>query len=184
MTDDAVTTDPSALIVAIATRGDRAAFVQLFETFAPKVKAYLLRLGASHAQADEWVQEAFLIVWRKAAYFDPARAGAATWIFTIARNLRIDGIRKERRGDLAADPFDRDVEPGAEAVVFAGERQARIRDAMADLSADQAQVIRLSFFEDRPHSEIAQALGLPLGTVKSRLRLAMTRLRNALEDVR
>lgn len=184
MTSDARPTDLSALIVAIAERGDRAAFAQLFEAFAPKVKAYLLRLGAGHAQADEWVQEAFLTVWRKAAYFDPARAGAATWIFTIARNLRIDGIRKERRGDLNEDPFDREADPGADTLVFAAERDERIREAMETLPADQVQVIRLSFFEDRPHSEIAQALGLPLGTVKSRLRLAMTRLRNALEDVR
>jgi RNA polymerase sigma-70 factor, ECF subfamily len=174
----------SSLILAIARNGDRASFAELFSIFAPKVKAYLLRLGASHAQADEWVQETFLTVWRKAAYFDPSRAGAATWIFTIARNLRIDSLRKDRRGELVDDPFERDAPVQADDAIFATEREGKVREAMEELSREQVQVIRLSFFEDKPHSEIAEALGLPLGTVKSRLRLAMSRLRQALEDVR
>lgn len=184
MRGDGHAPDLSALILAIARDGDRASFARLFEAFAPRVKAYLLRLGAAQAQADEWVQETFLIVWRKAGYFDPARASAATWIFTIARNLRIDAARRERRGQLTEDPFDRDPGPGGDDVVFAAERDERVMDALEDLPADQVQVIRLSFFEDRPHSEIAETLGLPLGTVKSRLRLAMNRLRAALEDLR
>lgn len=176
--------DPSALILAIARDGDRESFARLFEAFAPKVKAYLLRLGASHAQAEEWVQDTFLTVWRKASYFDPARAGAATWIYTIARNLRIDGVRRDRRADISEDPFEQEPPAQADAVVTTHEREDRVRDALQGLSSDQVQVVKLSFFEDKAHSEIAQELGLPLGTVKSRLRLAMSRLRHALEDVR
>ncbi len=176
--------DLSHLILAIARDGDRDSFAQLFEAFAPKVKAYLLRLGATHAQAEEWVQDTFLTVWRKASYFDPARAGAATWIFTIARNLRIDGVRRDRRADLREDPFEQEPPPPADAVITSHEREDRVRGAMKSLSNDQVQVVRLSFFEDKAHSEIAAELGLPLGTVKSRLRLAMSRLRHALEDVK
>ena len=176
--------DPSALILAIARDGDRDSFARLFEAFAPRVKAYLLRLGATHAQAEEWVQDTFLTVWRKASYFDPARAGAATWIYTIARNLRIDGVRRDRRADISEDPFEQEPPTPADAVVSGHEREERVRDAMQSLSSDQVQVVKLSFFEDKAHSEIAAELGLPLGTVKSRLRLAMSRLRHALEDIR
>jgi RNA polymerase sigma-70 factor (ECF subfamily) len=176
--------DLSGLILAIAQRADRESFAELFSALAPKVKAYLLRMGAAPAQADEWVQETFLTVWRKAAYFDPHKASASTWVFTIARNLRIDAARKDRRGELLEDPFERQAPPVADEAVLASEREERVQEAMESLSQDQVQVIRLSFFEDRPHSEIAEVLGLPLGTVKSRLRLAMNRLRQALEDIR
>lgn len=174
----------SGLIVAIARDADRDAFAELFTAFAPKVKAYLMRLGATPAQAEEWVQDTFLIVWRKAAYFDPARAAASTWIYTIARNLRIDGVRRDRRGDISEDPFEQPPPPGADQVISSAERDDRLREAIKDLSTDQVQVVRLSFFDDKPHSEIAAELGLPLGTVKSRLRLAMNHLRHALEDLR
>ena len=184
MKGDSQAADLSALIVAIARDADRASFAELFTAFAPRVKAYLLRLGATHAQAEEWVQDTFLTVWRKAAYFDPARAGAATWIFTIARNLRIDGVRRDRRGTLSDDPFEQPPPPPADDVMSAHERDERVREALQDLSHDQVEVVRLSFFEDKPHSQIADELGLPLGTVKSRLRLAMIRLRHALEDAR
>lgn len=181
---DGRSADLSGLILNIARDGDRSSFAALFTVLAPKVKAYLLRLGATHAQAEEWVQDTFLTVWRKAAYFDPARAGAATWIFTIARNLRIDGVRRDRRASISEDPFEPEPPPPADARLSANERDDKVREAMQDLSQDQIQVVRLSFFEDKPHSVIAAELGLPLGTVKSRLRLAMTRLRHALEDAR
>ena len=160
------------------------AFTPLFNRFAPRVKSYLTRLGASAAAAEELAQETMLSVWRKAAQFDPARAGASTWIFTIARNLRIDALRKERPQPLEEDPTDVAPEPAADAVVFAAERDVRVRAALKVLSPEQAEVIELSFFTEAAHSEIAERLGLPLGTVKSRLRLAMTRLRSLLEDLR
>lgn len=124
------------------------------------------------------------MVWRKAGYFDPARASAATWIFTIARNLRVDLQRRIRDPRLLENYMDYAQEPGPGENLISTEREERIGAALAELPSEQADVIRLSFFEDRPHSEIAGALGIPLGTVKSRLRLAMNRLRSVVEDLR
>ncbi len=177
--------DHPALIQAIAQRQDRAAFAVLFRYFAPRIKAWLLRAGASPAAADEIAQETMLSVWRKAASFDPSRAGATTWIFTIARNLRIDSMRRERHpSTLLIDPAD-DMPPPepADYALDVAERESRIRTALSQLPAEQAEVIRKAFFEDKAHSEIEQELGIPLGTVKSRLRLAMNRLRSVLGDL-
>ena len=170
------------LILDIAASADRGAFAQLFQHFAPRVKSYLLRLGASPSAAEELAQETLLTVWRKAAQFDPARAGASTWIFTIARNLRIDALRQER----PAPPPDQEPEtaPPADLALFAAERESRVRRALMILSPEQAEIVQLSFFSEEPHSAIAHRLGLPLGTVKSRLRLAMGRLRALLEDLK
>lgn len=179
------TADPARLnklLVAVAEHGDRAAFEALFAHFAPRVKGYLLKLGAGGALAEDLAQEAMLTLWRKARLYDPTKASAATWIFTIARNLRIDAIRRERRPDF--DPNDPalvpDDEPAADALMIREDDDARVRAAMAALSPEQAQVVRMSFFADKPHSQIAAELGLPLGTVKSRLRLAMVRIRVAM----
>ena len=176
--------EPANLILAVAQRGDRNAYALLFEHFAPRVKSYMLRLGAPHEAAEELSQEAMLTVWRKAGLFDPSRAGASTWIFAIARNLRIDAIRRQRRPKIEDDPTDEPpAEPPADAVVAAAERDARLRTAMATLPRDQAEVVRQSFFQDKAHSEIAKDLNLPLGTVKSRLRLALARLRGLVGDL-
>jgi len=171
------------LLRAVAERADRAAFAELFSLFAPKVKSYLLRLGLQAARAEELAQETMLVVWRRAAQFDPASTGAAAWIFTIARNLRIDTARRDRIAVPESDPTD-DPPPPAQAdeLVEAARRSERVRAALARLSAEQAEVVQLAFFDDRPHGEIERALGIPLGTVKSRLRLAMVRLRTLLSE--
>jgi len=172
------------MIRAIAVRGDKAAFAGLFGHFAPRVKSYMMRLGAPPEQAEELAQETLLSVWRKAAAFDPARAAPSTWIFTIARNLRIDASRRDRRAEPVDDPSEAPLaEPTPDALVASAQSQARIRDALLGLPPEQAEVVRLSFFSDKPHSEIAAALALPLGTVKSRLRLAVGRLRELLGDL-
>jgi RNA polymerase sigma-70 factor (ECF subfamily) len=172
------------MIGAIAARADRQAFAALFEHFAPRVKSYMLRLGAEPPLAEELAQEAMLAVWRKAAAFDRAKAAPSTWIFTIARNLRIDAARRSRRGDPVEDPSDQpDADPAPDALLAAVQSEDRIREALRALPPEQAQVVRLSFFSDKPHSEIADELQLPLGTVKSRLRLAMGRLRDLLGDL-
>ena len=171
------------LILAIASGRDRAAFAELFRHFAPRVKSYMLRLGAPPEMAEELAQETLLTVWRKAALFDPARAGASTWIFTIARNLRIDALRRERRPLIDLPEVDPEPEATPDVLFDGAERDSRLRRAMTDLPPDQAEVVRLSFFEDKPHSEIAERLGLPLGTVKSRLRLALLKLRAATGDL-
>ena len=177
--------DSAALIISIATNADRAAFAALFNRFAPRLKAYALRLGASHALAEDIAQESMLTLWRKAGSFDPGRATAEAWIFAIARNLRIDLFRRARfeviRSELPEKPSE---ELNAEAVVAAVQYAARVRRALGALPTEQAEVIRLSFFDDRPHAEIERTLGVPLGTVKSRLRLAMARLRPLLDDLR
>jgi RNA polymerase sigma factor (sigma-70 family) len=177
--------DPSLWIVAIATHRSRESFALLFGRFAPRVKGYLLKLGAGSELAEELAQETLLTVWRKAASFDPSQASASTWIFTIARNLRIDAIRRERHPEDLVDEPGLTPAPGvsAEDALSAGEREARLRGALKTLPRDQAEVVRLSFFHDKAHAEISDDLGVPLGTVKSRLGLAMVRLRAQLEDL-
>ena len=172
----------NVLLGRVAADRDRAAFAALFAHFAPRVKAYLLRLGASPALAEDLAQEALLNLWRKAHLFDPAKASAATWLFTIARNLRIDAIRREKRPELEPEDFLPQPEAAADDGLALADEENRLRAALKDLPADQIQVVELSFFADKPHSEIAEALGIPLGTVKSRLRLAMARLKRVLGE--
>jgi RNA polymerase sigma-70 factor (ECF subfamily) len=171
------------LIEAIASHKDRAAFASLFGHFAPRVKAFIMRGSADAETAQEVAQETLIMVWRKAASFDRSRASAATWIYTIARNKRIDLLRR------AARPIDTDdwlvvyapeVED-ADKSVLAGQTYTRVKELMGGLSADQLVVIQKAFFEDKTHTVIAEELKLPLGTVKSRIRLALGRLREALE---
>ena len=173
-------------IEAVARRQDRQAFADLFNHFAPRVKTFLRKNGATEAQAEEIAQEALLAVWRKAALFDASAAGTATWIFTIARNLRIDAIRRERRGgairvDEVEAEYQVDDAPAADARIMAAQSEARVREALSALPSEQLRVIELSFFEEKAHAEIAKTLRIPLGTVKSRARLAMKRLRGLLE---
>jgi RNA polymerase sigma-70 factor, ECF subfamily len=167
------------LIGLVAVNQDRQAFALLFKHFAPRLKAFHLRAGVSDAAAEELAQETMILLWRKAARFDPACAGAATWVFTITRNLRTDHARRR----AAAQPEDlpeADPADSAEAICLSAERAARMKNALAGLSTEQRRVIELSFFADTPHAAIAKALQLPLGTVKSRIRLALVRLRDAL----
>lgn len=175
---------PSAagLIRRIAERQDRAAFAALFTAFAPSVKAFAIRRGAP--APDEAAQEVMLAVWRKAALFDPARGSAEAWIFAIARNVCIDALRRARGLPLLEDPFATSEPPRGDHEIEAAEAATRVREAIVRLSPEQRDVVRLSFFDDLPHAEISARLALPLGTVKSRLRLAMKRLRELLEDVR
>lgn len=177
--------DHAALVLAVANQRDKAAFAALFTYFAPRLKSFLMRAGTPPAAAEELAQETMLAVWRKASYFDPAKAGAAAWIFAIARNLRIDSLRRQRRAGLAEPAAGEEIDdtPPADALMASAQREARLREVLAALSEEQARVITLSFFQDKPHSEIARELGIPLGTVKSRLRLAMTRLRALLGDI-
>jgi RNA polymerase sigma-70 factor (ECF subfamily) len=174
---------PEDLLTAVARRRDRDAFARLFDLFAPRLKGYLMRLGASDGTAEDVVQDVMLTVWRRAHTYDPAKAGAATWLFTVARNRRIDLIRRERRPALDADDptWTPVADPPADDALDARRLEARLRAALSALPADQARALRLSFRGDLSHGAIAAALGVPLGTVKSRIRLAMRRLRARLE---
>lgn len=167
-----------ALLVRVA-QGDRDAFAAAFQKYAPRVKSYLMRLGAPGAIAEDLTQDAMVSVWRRAAWFDPARAKASTWVFVIARNAWIDKLRRERVELAYRETID-EACPTGEAPDDAAERleiEKNMKSALDTLSEEQKQVVRLAFFEDRPHSEIANLLALPLGTVKSRLRLALSKLR-------
>lgn len=173
------------LIDAVARYRDKAAFAELFSHFAPRLKSYLLRLGTDDSTAEEVVQEAMVMVWRKAESFDRSQASASTWIFTIARNKRIDRLRRERRPEL--DPDDPalvpDPEPPADRTMEAAQARDRLLAAMENLPPEQSELIRMAYFDDKSHTEIAAESGLPLGTVKSRIRLALGRLRREVDDL-
>jgi RNA polymerase sigma factor (sigma-70 family) len=177
-------TDPATWIAAIATERDRQAFAALFDFYAPRLKGFLMRTGSAAEVAEEIAQETMLLVWRKAALFDASRARASTWIYTIARNLRVDWLRHERTVSAATIyGTGEDDDPVRPDTALAGaERDETVRAAMQELSSEQMTAVRLSFFEDKAHGDIARILGIPLGTVKSRLRLAMVKLRERLEE--
>ena len=174
--------DDNALLAAIAARADRDAFAELFRRFAGRIKGFLIRGGLEPELAEETAQEVMVTVWRRATSFDPAKAGAATWIFTIARNRRIDHLRKMSRDE--PDPEDPLFAPEPEATpeqeAETATRDAQVRAALSTLTPDKLQVVRLAFFTGLSHGEIAEKLDAPLGTVKSRLRLSFQRLRGEL----
>ncbi len=176
--------EASGLIARIAVGRDRQAFAVLFAYYFPRVKAYLLRVGASPVTAEELAQETMLRVWRKAESFNPDVATASTWIFVIARNLRIDGLRGERSYPDPDPSEEPDLPATGETIVISHERREKVLEALRALSAEQARIIELFYFDDLPHAEITKMLGVPLGTVKSRIRLAVQRLRVELKDLK
>jgi RNA polymerase sigma-70 factor (ECF subfamily) len=172
------------LVEAIATNRDRDAFSRLFKHFAPRLKGFGLRRGTDAASSEELAQETLLTVWRKADTFDPTRATVSTWIFTIVRNKRIDLFRREGypEADLAEAAESIYEGPAADDEFDRVESSEALRAALDVLPAEQLEVLQRAYFEDKSHSVIAAELGLPLGTVKSRIRLALARLRGALPE--
>lgn len=176
------------LIRAVATLRDRAAFAELFAHFAPRLKAFMIRGGADGDTAEELAQEAMIQVWRRADSFDPARAAASTWIYTIARNKRIDRLRRERRPGMSEEEYAAalgaadGVPERGDAAAERSQSETRLARSIEELPEDQATVVKMAFYEDKSHSAIAAELRLPLGTVKSRIRLALTRLRGLIQD--
>jgi len=172
------------LLGLVASRQDRPAYSELFGYYAPRVKSYLMRLGADGAQAEEIAQDVMVTVWRKASLFDRRQASVSTWIFRIARNRRIDVFRRSKRPDL--DPEETMILPAGveapEARVEAMETETRVRAAMKDLPEEQLLLLRLAFYEGLSHREIAEKLDVPLGTVKSRIRLAFAKMKSRLGD--
>lgn len=174
------------LIQLVAADRDREAFMQLFDHFAPRIKGFLRRRGAPDALAEDLAQDVMFTLWQRSAQYDPRQASVSTWVFTIARNRQIDVIRRENRPEL--DPDDPAVRPADTAppddAFTTAQSAERVRAALKDLPPEQAKLIEISFFEDVSHSVIAERLDLPLGTVKSRLRLALQKLRAALHGER
>ena len=170
------------LIDAVALRRDREAFAQLFSYFAPRLKAWLIKSGAAPSAAEDFAQDTMLTVWRKADLFDSRKARAATWIFTIARNRRLDMLRRDARPlpTPEIELTDQSV-PRPDDTLSLSQDADRVREALSRLAPDQLEVVRHAFFMESSHSEIARQLNLPLGTVKSRIRNAMIKLRLILE---
>jgi RNA polymerase sigma-70 factor (ECF subfamily) len=173
------------LLRRVAEHADPSAFRELYQSYGPRVKAYMMRRGADAATAEDLVQETLLTVWRRASLFTEDKGTAAGWVFAIARNLHIDRMRREiawqelpqERAEQAS------AEPQPDEAVSEMERQARVRAALAGLPPEQHEVVALSYLDGLSHGEIATRLGLPLGTVKSRMRMAYQRVRTALEDL-
>ncbi len=174
----------AALVSDVAQNRDRAAFTRLFDHFVPRIEAYLLRLGADRATAEEISQEVMVTLWRKAQLFDSSKSSVTTWLYRIARNRRIDAARRDRMDYL--DPMDSAFDDIADDRAFdmtvdVQRREDILRAAIKELPDEQLSLVKLAFFESLSHSAIAEQTGLPLGTVKSRIRLAFTRLRRSLE---
>ena len=174
----------SDALEAIASRKCRKSFTDLFEFFAPRIKSYLMRLGSDDIQAEELAQEVMITVWRKAEQFDRRQASPSTWIFRIARNRRIDAFRRQKPLDVEADEpaLSPAALPTPEDSYEAVEIEAKVQSALLELPAEQKKLVKAAFFDGLSHVEIAMRFKLPLGTVKSRIRLAFQRLRTSLDD--
>ncbi len=172
------------LLKAIASERSVEAFEVVFRHFGPRVRAYMLRQVRDAQAAEELMQETMMTVWNKAALFDPDRGNVSAWIFRIARNLRIDAHRRDKRPefDMNDPAFVADDAPAADAQMEEFQDAERLHRALADLPPEQRDLLKRSFFEEKSHSVIAEQLGLPIGTVKSRIRLAFAKLRTALES--
>ena len=173
------------LLRRIAERADPAAFRELYEAYGPRVKAYMMRRGADAGTAEDLAQETLLTVWRKAGLYAGDKGSMTTWVFAIARNLRIDRLRREvpwqelpewRLAEASGEPLPDEA-------MAEKERRQRVQSALAGLPGEQKEVVALAYLEGLSHSEIAARLGMPLGTVKSRMRIAYQKIRTVLEGV-
>nr|WP_247676794.1 sigma-70 family RNA polymerase sigma factor [Leisingera sp. HS039] len=171
-------------LLAVRDHRDRAAFGEMFDHLAPRLKGFVIRCGARPALAEEIVQDVMLTIWRKAALFDPHKAQASAWIYQIARNRHIDIVRKESRpvpDELAEGPG---AEPDASQILALEQEAEQLKQAIALLHPDQKDMIEKAYIGDLTHQEISSQTGLPLGTVKSRIRLGLGRLRKELKGLR
>ena len=178
---DANEIDWPALVRRIHMDQDKRAFAKIFAHFAPRVKAFLMRGGSGESLAEECTQEVMATLWQKAHLFDPTRASVSTWIFTIARNKKIDALRKQRRPEPEDLPWGPEAEPDQADVIVLQQETERLAKAVAELPDKQRLLIEQAYFGDLSHSEIADETGLPLGTIKSRIRLALERLRHTMK---
>ncbi len=169
-----------AMVAAIRDNKDRRAFAALFRHFAPRVKAFLMKSGANEGLAEECTQEVMATLWTKAHMFDPSRASVSTWVFTIARNRKIDALRRMKRPEPEDLPWGPEAEPDQADAMSLKQESEKLAEAIADLPEKQRELIQAAYFGDLSHAQIAEATGLPLGTIKSRIRLALERLRHAM----
>jgi RNA polymerase sigma-70 factor (ECF subfamily) len=168
-------------VTRIRDQQDQAAFAELFNHFAPRVKSFLMKSGADESLAEECSQEVMVTLWRKAHLFDPTRASVATWIFTIARNKKIDALRRQNRPEPESLPWQDDQEPDAAEALELQQESTRLAEVIEELPDKQRDIVKRAFYGDLSHQEIAMETGLPLGTIKSRIRLALERMRHSLK---
>ncbi len=168
-------------LVAVRDTRDEAAFIRVFGHFGPRVKSFLMRTGMDSALAEECAQEVLVTVWNKAHLYDATRASPSTWIFTIARNKKIDVLRKQRRPEPEELPWGPEAEPDQADVVGLQQESEQLGRALRDLPEKQRELIEKAYYGELSHSEIADQTGLPLGTIKSRIRLALERLRHSMK---
>ena len=181
--------DPWNQTLATIATGDRAAFADLFRHFAPRLRAFgaaTPMVDSPSALGDELAQDVMISVWQKASMFDPGKASATTWIFSIARNRRIDLLRKRNRRPevlMADDMFPDMPDDSADPFTLTQEERlgSHLQDMLDTLPAEQAEVLNHVYVEGKTHSEVAEELGLPLGTVKSRIRLALQKMKVDIE---
>lgn len=171
-------------MLAVRDGRDRAAFGALFDFFGPRLKGFIMRSGTNGAQAEDIVQDVMLTVWRKAHLFDPHRAQVSAWIYQIARNRQIDVIRKERRPVPEELKLPETDEIDASQILAVEQDAAQLKAALAKLTPDQRAIIEQAYLGELTHQEISAQSGLPLGTVKSRIRLGLERLRHDLKGLR
>nr|WP_139837738.1 sigma-70 family RNA polymerase sigma factor [Roseovarius litorisediminis] len=171
-------------MIAIRDSRDRDAFAALFDYFAPRLKGFIMRSGTSAAQAEEIVQDVMLTVWRKAALYDPHRAQVSAWIYQITRNRQIDIVRKEKRPVPEELGDNLDAEPDAGQILAMDQEAGQLKQALAQLKEDQRDIIEKAYLGELTHQEISELTGLPLGTIKSRIRLGLERLRHELKGLR
>lgn len=178
------TKQASDLLSRVGRDQDKEAFELLFHYFAPRIKSYMFKLGSNETEAEELTQKTFLQIWRKAPLFDQSKAAASTWIFRVARNLRIDSLRKDSRLSREELDFDtiEDTKDSPETMITKTQQAVHVRNAISYLNKQQSEIIKLSFYEGLSHSRISEKLGIPLGTVKSRIRLAFSKIRRQLGD--
>ena len=171
-------------MLAVRDTRDRTAFSALFDHFAPRLKGFVIRSGTSPAKAEEVVQDVMLTVWHKAAQFDPHRAQVSAWIYQIARNRQIDVMRRDNRPmpeELKEDPG---AEPDASQIIAIEQEARKLKSALLRLKDEQRDVIEKAYLGELSHQQISDQTGLPLGTIKSRIRLGLNRLRHELKDLK
>ncbi|MQQ09686.1 sigma-70 family RNA polymerase sigma factor [Epibacterium sp. SM1979] len=171
-------------MLAVRDQRDRQAFASLFDHFAPRLKGFVIRSGLPAAQAEEVVQDVMLTLWHKAAQFDPHRAQVSAWIYQIARNRQIDLMRRGNRPvpeELAEDP---EAEPDASQILALEQEAQHLKSALRRLKDEQRDVIEKAYLGELSHQQISDQTGLPLGTIKSRIRLGLNRLRHELKDLK
>lgn len=178
--------EASRLLVKVANDRDRTAFTTLFRHFGPRLKAFLLRTEHDEDRVESVVQDVMVSVWRKAHTFDPSKSNASTWMFTMARNRLIDTVRQEGRRRRLADELAREPEPEETSTDFElsrWEANEQVQRLMKDLPPEQSRAVYLAFIEGKSHRDIADDLGVPVGTIKSRIRLAFKRMRSNLDRI-